>query len=587
MNTEVATLLAAAAAQVGAELDATAIEGMLATPKNPAHGDVSFPCFPLAKQLKKAPPAIATELLALLEGPIAASPGVASVVAVGPYLNFSLDKGARARDVLLAAAREGFGRQSIGTGKVVGIDYSSPNIAKPFGIGHLRSTAIGNALRNIHEALGYTVVGVNHLGDWGTQFGKLMAAFEERGDRAKLDANPIQHLYELYVWFHSEAEQRPELLDEGRRWFRKLESGDDDAQGYWTEFRALSLRQFERIYARLGVRFDHYWGEAFYEDKLQGLIDDLNAKGLLEESEGAQVVNVGEDMPPCLIQKSDGATLYATRDLAAAVYRYGELGFAKFLYVVGAPQTVHFRQVFRVLERMELEWADRLVHVPFGLIHGISTRKGTLVFLEDILDEGKERVRAFLAAEKPDYDEALRETIAEEIAIGAVVFYDLSRNRMRDYDFSWDHMLLGMRRGEKGNTGIKLQYTYARLGSVQEQYTERHGALPGDAGGPELAALAYDRLEEPEAQALIAHLERFPAAIRQAADQLEPVVISRYALELSDAFNAFYSHENKDAYRIVSDDAELSALRVALVGAARHALGASLAMLGVPRPHRI
>ena len=248
---------------------------------------------------------------------------------------------------------------------------------------------------------------------------------------------------------------------------------------------------------------------------------------------------------------------------------------------------MHFRQVFRVLERMEMPWADRMVHVPFGLIHGISTRKGTLVFLEDILDEGKARVRAFLEAEKPQYDEETRETIAEQIAIGAVIFYDLSRNRTRDYDFSWDHMLLGMRKGEKGNTGIKVQYTYARLGSVQEQYRERCGALPGEPGGPALEGLAYDRLSEPEAQALIAQLERFPATIRQAADQLEPAVISRYALELSDAFNAFYSHADKEAYRIVSDDADLSAARVTMVGAARHALGAALAMLGVPRPTRI
>ena len=587
MNAEIAALLAHAAAELGADLDARTVEGMLGAPKNPAHGDVAFPCFPLAKQLKKAPHMIAGELLAHLEGPVAESAATASVQAVGPYLNFALDKGARARAVLTDAALEGFGRQQLGDGLVVGIDYSSPNIAKPFGIGHLRSTAIGNALRNIHEALGYTVVGVNHLGDWGTQFGKLMAAFEERGDRAKLDENPIQHLYELYVWFHKEAEERPALLDEGRRWFRKLEAGDDDAQAYWTEFRALSLRQFERIYARLGVRFDHYWGEAFYEDKLEGLIAALRERDLLEESEGAQVVDVGEEMPPCLIQKSDGATLYATRDLAAAVYRYEALGFAKFLYVVGAPQTVHFRQVFRVLERMEMPWADRMVHVPFGLIHGISTRKGTLVFLEDILDEGKARVRAFLEAEKPQYDEETRETIAEQIAIGAVIFYDLSRNRTRDYDFSWDHMLLGMRKGEKGNTGIKVQYTYARLGSVQEQYRERCGALPGEPGGPALEGLAYDRLSEPEAQALIAQLERFPATIRQAADQLEPAVISRYALELSDAFNAFYSHADKEAYRIVSDDADLSAARVTMVGAARHALGAALAMLGVPRPTRI
>lgn len=581
MNAEIASLLSNAATNLGAEVPSATVFDALSAPKNRDHGDVAFPCFVLAKPLRKAPPAIAAALVEALQGPVAASPSIASVEALGPYLNFRLDHGARAAAVLTLAASPEVGQQTIGAGKTIGIDYSSPNIAKPFGIGHLRSTAIGHALANLFETLGYRVVGVNHLGDWGTQFGKLMAAFEARGDRDALDADPIQHLYDLYVWFHAEMKERPELEELGRAWFRKLEAGDAQAQAYWTEFRALSLREFERIYARLGVSFDHYWGEAFYEPMLEPLVDDVRAAGLLTTSEGAEVVHVGDDVPPCLIRKSDGATLYATRDLAAARYRYEQLEFDQFLYVVGAPQSVHFDQVFRVLGKLGYPWADRLHHVPFGHIHGISTRQGTLVFLEQILDEGKQRVLEFLASEKPDYDAEQRETIAEAVAIGAVVFYDLSRNRIKDYDFSWDLMLKGLKKGEKGNTGIKLQYAYARLCSVEDQYRERYGELPAPA------EVDFGLLGEPEAQALVAILERFDATLQQAAQQYEPAVVSRYALELADAFNSFYSHEDKAHYRIVSDDPTRSAARALLVVGVKHVLSASLRILGVPHPERI
>jgi arginyl-tRNA synthetase len=581
MHAEIASLLSTAASALGADVSESALFDALTAPKNRDHGDVAFPCFVLAKPLRQAPPAIAAALVDALAGPVAASASIASVEALGPYLNFRLDHAARAAAVLVPAASPTFGQQALGAGKTIGIDYSSPNIAKPFGIGHLRSTAIGHALANLFETLGYRVVGVNHLGDWGTQFGKLMAAFEARGDRDALDADPIQHLYDLYVWFHAEMKERPELAELGRAWFRKLEAGDAQAQAYWTEFRALSLREFERIYARLGVSFDHYWGEAFYEPMLEPLVSDLHAAGLLTTSEGAEVVHVGDDVPPCLIRKSDGATLYATRDLAAARYRYEQLGFDQFLYVVGAPQSVHFDQVFRVLGQMGYAWADRLHHVPFGHIHGISTRQGTLVFLEQILDEGKQRVLEFLAAEKPEYEGAQRDAIAEAVAIGAVVFYDLSRNRIKDYDFSWDLMLKGLQKGEKGNTGIKLQYAYARLCSVEEQYRERYGTLP------DAATVDFGQLGEPEAQALVAILEKFETTLQQAATQYEPAVVSRYALELADAFNSFYSHEDKAHYRIVSDDAARSAARVVLVGGVKNALGTALRILGVPHPERI
>lgn len=579
MHHIVAELLEQAIDVAGGAMTSAEVEAVLTEPKSRDHGDVAFPCFLLAKSLRKSPVAIAQSLEAALVAGLENSAEVTSAVAVGPYVNFTLNAGARAESVLTAALQRGYGSSSFGAGKTVGIDFSSPNIAKPFGIGHLRSTSIGNALGNIHRMLGYRVVGINHLGDWGTQFGKLMAAFEERGDRQKLDDDPIQHLYDLYVWFHQQVEVNPEYEEMGRDWFRRLEAGDEQAMSYWREFRALSLREFERIYARLGVSFDHDWGEAFYEEMLEPVVNDLAAAGLLQESEGALVVDIGEDLPPCLVRKSDGATLYATRDLAAARYRHQELQFSLFLYVVGAPQATHFEQVFRVLNKMGYDWADSLKHVPFGHIHGISTRQGTLVFLEDILDEGAKRVRAFLQNEKPEYDEAKRNEIAEQIAIGAVMFYDLSRNRIKDYDFSWDHMLLGMQRGDKGNTGIKLQYTYARLCSVEAQFTDQFGELP--------ASVAYSRLTEPDAKAIVATVERWPATVEQAADQLEPAVISRYAISVCDAFNSFYSHEDKANYRIVSDDAELSAARTAMVRGARLTLQSAMEMIGVPHPTQI
>ncbi len=576
-NSELAELISTAVATLGGDLAADVVVGLLAQPKNRELGDIAFPCFVLAKVLRKSPAVIASDLAEALDAPVATSATLASVAATGPYLNFRYDATKRTRAVLQTAAREGYGRQEVGAGKRIGIDFSSPNIAKPFGIGHLRSTAIGAAIGRIHEALGYAVVGINHLGDWGTQFGKLMAAFERWGDREALEAGPIHHLYDLYVRFHQEAKQAPELEQEGRDWFKRLEDGDEGAGAYWREFRDLSLREFQRIYDRLGVSFDHFWGEAYYNDMLDGLVDDLGARDLTTMSEGALVVPLDElDLPPCLIRKSDGATLYATRDLAAARYRVEELELDQLLYVVGAAQTVHFRQVFEVLRRMGYGWADDCHHVPFGLIHGISTRKGTLVFLEDILDQGKARVVEHLST-REGLDPALRDEIAEQIAIGAVVFYDLGRNRIKDYDFSWDAMLKGLRPGERGPTGVYLQYTLARLTSVVENYRETYGDPP-DPG-----TVAHARLDGEAVQAIVAHIEQWPATLRSAAEQYEPAIVSRYVLDLAELFNSFYSGGNK----IVSEDAELSAARITLAVAVRNAVSMALQLLGVPRPERI
>lgn len=574
-RTQLAEHLVALLAEQNVTTTSDVVEASFGTPPKPELGDISIPCFAWAKELRSAPPKIAGTLVEQLQarGAIA---GVASISALGPYINVTLDAADRARTVLAAAATETYGQQSIGEGKRIGVDFSSPNIAKPFGIGHLRSTAIGNSLTRLYAKLGYEVISFNHLGDWGTQFGKLMASFERWGDEAALEADPIMHLYDLYVRFHQEAKADPSFEDEGRAWFRKLELGDEKAQAYWERFRSLSLREFERIYQRLDVRFDHYWGEAYYNNMLETLVEDLRAKQLLTESEGAQVVTMEHlNLPPCLIVKNDGATLYATRDLAAARYRQEQFDFEKFLYVVGAEQNVHFQQVFDVLKQMDYPWAERMTHVPFGRIHGISTREGTLVFLEDILERGSQRVRDILAErELPD---ELRAEIVEQITVGAVIFYDLSRGRIKNYDFDWDLMLRGLGPNERGQTGPYLQYTHTRLASLVDTYIERYGAIPA------MEAIDLALIADDGARGIVAHIERFPEVIRQAAEHNEPSTMSRYALDLAELFNSYYSGGN----RIVSDDPALSAARIVLARACRVTLAESLRLLGVPLPKKM
>src|SRR5690554_2833980 len=574
-RTQLAQTIVDVLTELGVTTTAETVEASFAVPPKPEMGDISIPTFVWAKALRNAPPKIAADLVQRLQPKLAALPDIASLEAMGPYINVRLDAGARARRVLGAAVDNSYGQQPLGEGKRVGVDFSSPNIAKPFGIGHLRSTAIGNSLVRTYQKLGYEVVSFNHLGDWGTQFGKLMSAFERWGDEAALEADPIMHRYDLYVRFHQLAKEDESLglEDEGRAWFKRLEDGDAKAQAYWERFRALSLREFERIYKRLDVRFDHYWGEAYYNDMLDTLVEDVRAKGILVESEGAQVVPMDElNLPPCLIVKNDGATLYATRDLAAARYRQEKYDFEKFLYVVGAEQNVHFQQVFEVLKKMDYNWADRLVHIPFGRIHGISTRKGTLVFLEDILQRGSDRVREILAERTiPD---ALREQIIEEITVGAVIFYDLSRGRIKNYDFDWDLMLRGLGPNERGATGPYLQYTHTRLASLIDTYVERYGEIPA------IDAIDMSLLDDEGARGIVAHIERFPETIRQAAQHDEPSILSRYAIDMAELFNGYYSGGN----RIVSDDPALSAARIALARGSKVALAESLRLLGVPLP---
>lgn len=567
-----AQALCDAARTHGAELSVEEVVAGFSAPPRPEMGEIAFGTFPLARALRKAPPVIATLLAEATSAALEGDAAFSTIQAAGPYVNVALNRANLARETVAAVTAGGFGDGEEGAGRVAGIDYSAPNIAKPFGIGHLRSTVIGHSLKRLLEARGWTVVGVNHLGDWGTQFGKLMAAFTRWGDRAALEKDPIQVLYALYVEFHKRTEEEPELVDEGRAWFRRLESGDPEATALWEEFRALSLQSFETMYKRLGVTFDQYWGEAFYNDKLEPVIEGLERKGLLVESEGAQVVPLDDlNLPPCLVRKSDGATLYATRDLAAAIYRHDTLNAERFYYVVGAAQAVHFQQVFAVLERMGHTWASELQHVPFGLIQGISTRKGTLVFLEDVLDRGRELALEKLL-EREGLDEATRAQLSDEVAVGAIVFYDLMRNRTRDYAFSWEQMM-----DWNGRTGPYLQYTHVRLGSVKERWQEVHGTLPDPA------TTDWSGLEGEAPFAVVRQIARFPDVVRAAAEAAEPSEVARYLLDLAEAFNTWYS----SGERIVTEDAATGAPRIQLAAALQSVLGRGLYLLGVPVPERM
>jgi arginyl-tRNA synthetase len=573
----VVSLVYDAAVAAGAAVERADLAAAVSTPPKPELGDLALGCFPLAKALRKAPPAVAAELAEHVRAQLELVPVVDEVIATGPYLNFRANVGGFARQVLPAAVEGTYVGAEVGAGKRVVIDFSSPNVAKPFGIGHLRSTAIGAAIGRLFKARGYEVVGVNHIGDWGTQFGKLISAFLRWGDEAALDANPIQHLYELYVRFH-EAEKKDEALaQEARDWFKRLEDGDEQARALWERFRSESLREFERIYGRMGVSFDHVWGEAFYEDKLGDAVTRLRESGILEESEGAWVVPVEAYYPgtsPCLILRSDGATLYTTRDVAAALYRMERFEPERLLYVVGADQADHFRKVFGTLKRLGMPWADRLEHVPFGRIQGISTRRGTLIFLEEVFDRAKElaleMMREREITEGMSEEEQLAE--AEKIGLGAVIFFDLSKERIKDSVFSWDAILQ-----ISGRTGVGLQYSHVRLKRLVERYEATHGPAPN----PAEADLAL--LSEPALVALTHQLSDYGDVLARAAEAYEPAILARYLLDLADVFNAFYSSGEK----IVSDDAALSGARVTLCRALLRVLSDGLAILGVPTPDRM
>ncbi|WP_066645612.1 arginine--tRNA ligase [Christensenella timonensis] len=539
---------------------------MLETPPDPKMGDAALPCFKLAKVLKKAPPAIAQEIAENIEKP----DFVSEIQVAGGYLNFFYDRTYYAQSVLseVSAAGENWGRSDIGDNKTIVIDYSSVNIAKPFHIGHLSSTAIGSALYKINKYLGYNVVGVNHLGDWGTQFGKLIAAYKLWGDDDEINRDSVSAMLKLYVRFHEEAEKDEALNEQARAWFKKIEDGDEEAMRIFGWFKELTLREAKRVYELLDVQFDSFAGESFYNDKIPAVLDELREKNLLVKSEGAYVVRLDEEeLPPAIILKSDGTTLYATRDLAAAKYRKKTYDFYKNLYVVAYQQNLHFKQVFAVLKKMGYEWADDCEHVAFGMVSledgTLSTRHGKIVLLEDVLKKAVEKTLSIIEEKNPALED--KEQVASDIGIGAVIFSTLSQSRIKDIMFSFDRVL-----NFDGETGPYVQYTHTRCASV----ITRHEA--NDAG-MDVSVLSND-----EAFAVLKSLAGFPQTLLAASEKNEPFYVTRHLIELAQAFNKYYYE-----YRIIDDNKEQTNARIALARAVKDTLKRGLSLLGIKAPNKM
>jgi arginyl-tRNA synthetase len=536
-------------------------------PAEPPHGDFSFATFPLAKAQKKAPPAIAAQLAQAVS-----VPGL-EVVAAGPYVNARLTQQPFTGEVLGAARSAGaaYGGSRSGEGKTVVIDYSSPNIAKPIAFHHIRSTMIGHALANLHRAHGWRVEGINYLGDWGKQFGLVAVGFAEYGDPAR--KAEVAHLVDVYVKANARAEKEPEFDARAREFFRRMEEGDERALALWREFRETSLKDFRAIYARLGIHFEHYEGESFYQGKMEPIIERIRDSVGVKESDGALIVDMAyaENEPPVLLKKADGSTLYATRDLAAAHDRHERFHFERSLYVVATDQALHFRQLFRVLREMKLPWAERLVHVNFGRVGGMSTRKGNLKLLSEVLDEAREKalekVKENQAAgklEAPDPD-----ALAEQIGIGAIVFGDLKNRRTTDYEFDLEAFLQF-----DGHTGPYLQYAHARCANVLRK------------GGGAPAAADASLLALPEEQSLVRLVARLPVVTQEALEQYEPSLVSRHLLEVAAAFSRWYTlgNQERDKRVLVEGNDTLRAARLALVDATRVTLAAGLTLLGIATP---
>lgn len=534
---------------------------MIEVPKYAEQGDLAFPAFSLAKVLRKAPQAIAQEIVEAVS-----DEHISKAVAMGPYANFFLSKGKFADETLhtVLEQREDYGNFDFGQGRNVVVDMSSPNIAKPMSMGHLRSTVIGNAIVNLEKKVGYNPIKVNHLGDWGTQFGKLIVAYKKWGTKEAVEQDPIAELLRLYVKFHDEAERDSSLEDEGRAWFKKLEDGDAEAEELWNWFKSESLKEFNRVYDILGITFDSYNGEAFYNDKMDPIVEYLENNGITTIDRGATVVHLDKyDLPPALIKKSDGATLYITRDLAAAHYRKETYDFAKNIYVVGNEQANHFKQLKAVLNEMGRDWQENMIHVGFGLItlggKKLSTRKGKIVLLEEVLREAEELALKQIEAKNPNLPN--KEQVAKQVGVGAVIFHDLKNDRTNNFDFNLEEVVQF-----EGETGPYVQYTRARAMSIL-----RKAGVSVDLS----QALS---LEDDYAWEVLKQIENYPNIVKYAESKFEPSVISKYVISLAQAFNKYYANS-----RILQEDEGLNA-RLALVEATAVILKQGLAILGVESP---
>lgn len=555
------------------EMEAQDLVPLMEIPPNPELGDLSLPCFRLSKTLKKPPQLIAKELQAQLQDEI-----IAETNAVNGYLNITLNPSKFARHVIQEILTKGelYGASRLGSGKTIVIDFSSPNIAKPFHIAHLRSTVIGHALVNIFSFLGYNCIGINHLGDWGTQFGKLIVAYQLWGSPEEVKRNGIDELLRLYVKFHEEAERDPALEDQARAWFAKMEQGDETALELWKWFVEISLEEFQKIYQLLGVSFDSYAGESFYNDKTDRVIQELKEKGLLEEDDGAWIVNLEAfGMPPALMLKRDGTTLYHTRDVAAALYRKETYDFEKAIYVTDYAQNLHFQQWFKVIELMGHAWAKDLEHVAFGRVSiegmSLSTRKGRVLKLEEVLQKAIEKAKEIIEERNPGLEH--KDEVAKQVGVGAIIFNDLKGNRMTDIHFTWEEAL-----NFDGETGPYVQYTHARACSLLRKAREEKGIeLPMEPGHIDTA-----HLQNQEAMAVIKTLQWFGERVEQAANKREPSIITRYLLDLAQDFNRFYH-----ACHILADDPKLCKARLALVQCVKIALQNGLRLIGLEAPEKI
>ena len=565
-------LFAEALIAVVPELPEDQIRDAIEIPKEKTMGDFAFPCFRLAKAFRKAPAMIAPEIAEKLSG----HPLFEKVQAVGPYVNVFIDKVAWTKSVLEeyeAAETFGSGTEGVkedGSKKNIVLDYSSINIAKPFHIGHLRTTVIGNSIKKLYEFLGYNTISVNHLGDWGTQFGKMAVAYQKWGNKEEIEAKGVRGLMALYVRFHEEAKNDPSLDDEARAAFASMENGNEEILSLWRWFVKISLNEVARVYELLDVHFDSYNGESFYMDKMDGPITLLREKGLLVESEGAQVVDLSEyNMPPCIVLKSDGSSIYATRDIAAAIYRKNTYDFDKCLYITASEQILHFSQLFKVLELMGFEWAKDMVHIPYGFVSleegKLSTREGNVIYLEDLLNEAIAKTRDIMNEKNPDLENL--EEVARQVGVGAVVFHDLFNNRIKDVTFSWDNVL-----NFDGETGPYVQYTFARASSVLRK-----------AGDPELKVPDPEKLTDEYAQEIIKLIEDFPNRVREAARKYEPYIITRYTVAVATAYNKFY-HEDPI---LTAEDEETKMARLYLTKMVTYILKTGLGLIGVAAPERM
>ena len=557
-------LIASELAKVIEGLDQETILNLLEQPKSSDLGDIAFPAFSLAKIERKAPQAIAADIAEKID-----ASHFEKVVATGPYVNFFLDKSQISDQVIKAVIQAGaaYGQQEEGQGANVTIDLSSPNIAKPFSVGHLRSTVIGDAISNIYKKMGYNTIKINHLGDWGKQFGLLMVAYKKWGSKEAVEANPIDELLKLYVRINAEIENDPALDEEGRLWFKKLEDGDPEATELWQWFRDESLVEFNRIYKLLGVEFDSLNGEAFYNDKMDEAVQILEEKGLLKESKGASIVELDDvNLPPAMIKKSDGATLYITRDIATAIYRARTYNFVKNIYAVGQEQSNHFRQLKAVLKKMGFDWSDDMVHVDFGLVtknrQKLSTRKGNIILLEPTLQEAISRAKAQIEEKNPELEN--KEEVARAVGVGAVKFYDLKTDRRNGYDFDLEAMV-----SFEGETGPYVQYAYARIQSILRK-----------ANFTPSADVTYS-LNDPESWEIIKLLQDFSRVVKRAAENYDPSLIAKYAINLAQAFNKYYAHT-----RILDESPERDS-RLALSYSTAVVLKEALRLLGVDAPEKM